>query len=416
MAREGLTMTIQLDVVVPVRNEAHSLEQSVRELYSTLGDLLHEEWRITIADNASTDATPLIARRLANEFPWVRLLELPEAGRGRALKTAWLASEAEVVAYVDVDLSTDLRALGPLVAPLITGHSDLAVGTRLTATSRVVRGIKREVISRGYNAILRYGMGLGVSDAQCGFKAMRADVAQRLLPLVDDTRWFFDTELLIIAERSGLRIHEVPVDWVDDAQSSVDVVATALDDLRGLARVARSLSNGTIPIERLYDEIGRHPLSARQPSFVGQVLRFGVIGALSTIAFAGLYLLLQSVLPAQVANFVALLATAVANTWANRAFTFGVRGRIGLARHHLQGLLVFGLAWAITASSLALLHAELPTATAQTELVVLTVANLVGTVLRFVLLRVWVFRHRAVPANPSTIVRSMTTREKVFGL
>lgn len=406
---------LQLDVVIPVHNEELGLAASVRELHATLSELLRKPWRITIADNGSTDATPLIAQGLALEFPEVTLLSVREPGRGRALKTAWLASDAEIVAYVDADLSTDLRALAPLIAPLVSGHSDLAIGTRLTPTSRVVRGAKREFISRSYNAILKYGMGVSITDAQCGFKAMRRDVAERLLPLVQDTGWFFDTELLVIAERSGLRIHEVPVDWIDDENSSVDVVTTAIADLKGLARIARSLADGTIPVETLYAEIGRHPFERPKQSFLGQVVRFALVGGASTVAYALLYLLLQTVMPAQVANFVALLSTAVANTWANRRFTFGVRGRPGAARHHVQGLVVFAIAWAITAGALGSLHAVMPAASPQLELVVLTGANLLGTAVRFVLLRVWVFRNRAVPATLSLAPRDEMSRDRVLG-
>ncbi len=171
-------------------------------------------------------------------------MRLEEKGRGRALRTVWGASDAPVLAYMDVDLSTDLAALLPLVAPLISGHSDLAIGTRLGRGSRVVRGPKREFISRCYNLLLRGTLQTGFTDAQCGFKAIRADVARRLLPLVEDTGWFFDTELLVLAERAGLRIHEVPVDWVDDPDTRVDIVATALADLRGIWRVGRALALG----------------------------------------------------------------------------------------------------------------------------------------------------------------------------
>ncbi len=151
-------------------------------------------------------------------------MRLEQKGRGRALHQVWSDSDAQVLAYMDVDLSTDLAALAPLVAPLISGHSDLAIGTRLGRGSRVVRGAKREFISRSYNLILKTTLSARFSDAQCGFKAVRADVASALLPHVADTGWFFDTELLVVAERSGLRIHEVPVDWVDDPDSTVDIV------------------------------------------------------------------------------------------------------------------------------------------------------------------------------------------------
>src|SRR2546429_6930973 len=138
---------------------------------------------------------------------------------------------------MDVDLSTDLNALPPLVAPLLSGHSDLAIGTRLARGARVVRGPRREAISRCYNLLLHATLGTGFSDAQCGFKAIRADAARALLPLTTDTGWFFDTELLVLAERAGLRIHEVPVDWIDDADSRVNIITTGLADLRGIIRL-----------------------------------------------------------------------------------------------------------------------------------------------------------------------------------
>jgi glycosyltransferase involved in cell wall biosynthesis len=233
-------MTPQLDIVVPVHNEAAALERNIRTLHSFLGTSGLPPWRITIADNASTDATEAIAAQLARELPNVSLLRLERKGRGHALRTAWLRSDAPVLAYMDVDLSTDLRALAPLVAPLLSGHSELAIGSRLAPGAEVQRGIKRELISRSYNAILRVTLRARFSDAQCGFKALRADVARDLLGDVRDDGWFFDTELLILAQRRGLRIHEVAVDWVDDPDSRVDIVRTAIDDLRGVRRLLRA--------------------------------------------------------------------------------------------------------------------------------------------------------------------------------
>lgn len=236
-----------LDVVVPVYNEERDLEPCVRRLQQHLARTFPYAFRITVADNASTDRTPEVAARLAREIEGVRHFRLEEKGRGRALRTVWSASDAPVLAYMDVDLSTDLNALLPLVAPLISGHSDLAIGSRLSRASRVVRGPKREFISRAYNLILKSSLAARFSDAQCGFKAIRRDVAERLLPMVEDTGWFFDTELLVLAERAGLRIHEVPVDWVDDPDSTVHIVRTATDDLKGVWRVGRALAVGALP-------------------------------------------------------------------------------------------------------------------------------------------------------------------------
>ncbi|MGA0568257.1 glycosyltransferase [Rathayibacter sp. KR2-224] len=391
---------LDVEVVVPVYDEERSLAAGIRALHAHLTAHLPQSWRITIADNASTDATPRIADELAAELPQVCAVHLNERGRGRALKQVWLASPAAVVAYLDVDLSTDLAAVAPLIAPLLSGHSDLAIGTRLDRASRVMRGGKREFISRGYNTMLRMA-GARFSDAQCGFKAMRTDVARRLLPLVEDTGWFFDTELLLLAERAGLRIHEVPVDWVDDPQSSVDIWATAVADMRGLCRVWWGLARGRVPVAAIYAEFGRHPYAPpTRPGFFGQVLRFGAIGVLSTAAYALLYLALQQAMTAQVANFAALLITAVANTWANRRFTFGVRGPERALAHQVQGLVVFGIAWAITSGSLSVLGALRPDASSGLQIAVLTCANLLATVVRFVLLRAWVFaRERRSPTT-----------------
>ncbi|HTZ43020.1 MAG TPA: bifunctional glycosyltransferase family 2/GtrA family protein [Jatrophihabitans sp.] len=392
------TERLMLDVTVPVFNEEADLASCVRRLHEHLDRCFPYPFRITVADNASTDGTPLVAARLAHEFAGVRYLRLEQKGRGRALSAVWQSSEAQVVAYMDVDLSTDLNALLPLVAPLISGHSDIAIGSRLSRHSRVVRGTKRELISRCYNLILRSTLLTRFSDAQCGFKAVRAEVARTLLPLVEDTGWFFDTELLVLAERAGLRIHEVPVDWVDDPDSRVDIVATAIADLRGVARVGRALATGRLPLAEIRAQLGRHPLATSAdvpPGLFRQLVRFAAIGVISTAAYLLLYLLAHPALGAQGANLVALLLTAIANTAANRRLTFGIAGRHKAGRHQLQGLVVFGLGLVLTSGSLAALHAWLPDAHRALELTVLVLANLAATVLRFVLLRGWVFRHRA---------------------
>jgi hypothetical protein len=229
-----------VEIVVPVYNEEDDLEASVRRLRSFLDTSFPFDSVVTIADNASTDTTWAIARRLAGELAGVHAVHLEQKGRGRALRTVWAASDASVLAYMDVDLATDLRALLPLVAPLVSGHSDVAIGSRLARGARVRRGPKREFISRCYNLILRTSLRSRFSDAQCGFKAVRREIARELVPIVVDNVWFFDTELLVLAERSGLRIHEVPVDWVDDPDSRVDIWRTAVDDLKGVWRLIRT--------------------------------------------------------------------------------------------------------------------------------------------------------------------------------
>ena len=174
---------------------------------------------------------------MASAYPGISVLHLEEKGRGRALKTAWLASEVEIVAYMDVDLSTNLWSFLPLVASLATGHSDVAIGSRLLRGAMVTRQWKHEVISRCYNLLIKGMFGNGFSDAQCGFKAIKRGVAQELLPQIEDEEWFFDTELLLLAEERGYRISEVPVDWVEDLDSRVDIAQTTMKDVKGLLRV-----------------------------------------------------------------------------------------------------------------------------------------------------------------------------------
>jgi putative flippase GtrA len=379
-----------LDIVVPVFNEERDLAPCVRRLFAHLSGSFPYRFRITIANNASTDGTAAVADELARAIPEVVAVHLAEKGRGRALHQVWSASDAAVFAYLDVDLSTDLNALSPLIAPLLSGHSDLAIGSRLARGARVVRGPKRELISRCYNLILRGALATRFSDAQCGFKAVRADVATKLLPHVTDTGWFFDTELLVLAERAGLRIHEVPVDWVDDPDSRVDIVSTAVADLKGIWRLTRGFASGRIPITELREQLGRN---APKAGLLSQLVRFAAVGVVSTLAYLVLYSLLRMGMGAQGANFVALGITAVGNTAANRRYTFGVRGRQGAARHQFEGLIVFGLGLALTSGSLTILHG-LTAPGRGLELAVLVLANLAATVLRFLLLRGWVFHPR----------------------
>jgi putative flippase GtrA/glycosyltransferase involved in cell wall biosynthesis len=399
------TPQVDVDIVVPVKNEEHDLEPSVTRLVEHLRRAFPFSTRVTIADNGSCDGTWPAACALAARYPEVRAVHLDIPGRGRALHEIWSSSDAEVLAYMDVDLSTDLNALLPLVAPLLSGHSDVAIGTRLARGSRVVRGPKREIISRSYNLLLRTTLGAEFSDAQCGFKAIRADQARQLLPLVEDKGWFFDTELLVLAERAGLRIHEVPVDWIDDADSRVNIVDTALADLRGIKRVGLGLARGRIKVPQLR-EPGIGSASGPSRGLAWQVPRFAVIGVLSTLAYIVVFLALHGFMGAQAANALSLLITAVFNTAANRRLTFGVTGRAGAAAHHFRGLIAFGVCLVLTSGALLALHAVSASPGRGVEIAVLVAANLVATALRFVLYRGWVFAEpQAAPAASLTAPR-----------
>lgn len=225
-----------VDVVIPVYNEEAVISRSVTALRDFLRENLTCSWTIVIADNASIDSTLAIAQELAAQYLDVSYLHLPEKGRGRALRKAWLESAADIVSYMDVDLSTDLRAFPRLVAAIEEGY-DIAIGTRLSSASETKRSLKREIISRCYNVLIKAMFFTRFSDAQCGFKALTRRAVQELIPLVENQEWFFDTELLILAEKKGYRIKEIPVEWVEDPDTRVNIRKTVAEDVKGLLRM-----------------------------------------------------------------------------------------------------------------------------------------------------------------------------------
>ncbi|MEU5869443.1 glycosyltransferase [Nonomuraea sp. NPDC047529] len=405
----GLTTTVE--IVLPVHNEERALPGCVDVLHDHLKRHFPFRWVITVVDNASTDRTPAVAAELAERYGGeVRVLRLERKGRGLALRTAWTRSQADVVAYMDVDLSTGLDALLPLTASLVNGHSDVAIGSRLARGARTLRGPRREIISRAYNALIRWTHGVGFSDAQCGFKAARTAVIRPLLEKVEDDGWFFDTELLLLAEHNGLRVQEIPVDWVEDVDSRVQVLATAVEDVKGLIRVARAKASGAarVPdLPRRPRPRAAHPDAVLATGSGGgllwQVVSFGAIGVLSTLAHLGLYALLRGWLPVLPANLLALTLTTVLNTEANRRFTFTASresvARGSATRSHLLGLVVFGLYYALTSGALLGLHAIVADPPRALELTVLVGACVLGTAGRFLLLRGWVFRRAATTSE-----------------
>jgi putative flippase GtrA len=372
----------RVEITVPVYNEEHVLEGSIKRLHEYLTVRFPFDWTIVIADNASTDRTLEVACGLAERLDSVEVLHLDEKGRGRALRASWSASDAHIVCYLDVDLSTGLDALLPLVAPLVTGHSDLAVGSRLSSGSAVARRPKRELISRCYNLLLRLVFAVRFRDAQCGFKAARTEVVKQLLPAVSDDAWFFDTELLLLAEHNGLRVHEVPVDWVDDPDSRVDIRSTALDDLRGVRRMTWQFLRG-----RGHLDLGVHQRVPLRDDFGRQTVTFALIGAFSTVITLALFLALRPQLGAILANAVGFTLTTVVNFWANRRFTFRRHDASGRWWHISGSVALYVFSLALATIGLALWGGRLAT-----EVAVLVVAWSVAAVVRFVILRSWVYR------------------------
>ena len=381
---QALRRLADLDIVIPVYNEERALEPCVRRLRAYLDASVPFPAVITIADNASTDHTWAIATGLASSIPGVRAFHLDEKGRGRALRAVWSASPAAVVAYMDVDLSTDLDALLPLVAPLVSGHSDVAIGTRLARNAQVVRWPKRELISRSYNLLVRTALHNRFSDAQCGFKAMRRDAADRLLPLVVDNEWFFDTELLVLAERNGLRVYEVPVDWVDDPDSRVHLTSTAMGDLKGIGRLLRGFTTGH----------GSPPVttgpSTRRHLDGAELARFAGVGLVSTACYALLFLLLRPAVGVLAANLMALAVCTVGNTAAHGRITFGAETPIGWRTQLLGNGVVFVTTALLTTAALAL--AVEATGAAWALVVALMIGTALAALVRFVVLKAWLFR------------------------
>jgi cellulose synthase/poly-beta-1,6-N-acetylglucosamine synthase-like glycosyltransferase len=383
---------VDVEIVVPVYNEAPQLAERIIALRTFLDESFPFQSVVTIVDNASTDNTFVVATALSDSMSGVAALHLDRKGRGFALREAWSTSRAPVVAYMDVDLSTSLEALLPLVAPLLSGHRDVAIGSRLARGARVVRGPKRELISRTYNLILRMTLRGRFSDAQCGFKALRRDAAERILPLVEDNQWFFDTELLVMAERLGLRIGEVPVDWVDDPDSRVHIVSTATDDLRGIWRMLVRRPKGL-------------PRATVREVTSDQLLRFAGVGLVSTLGYLFLFVAWRPVLGAFAANAVAMALATLFNTAVHKELARGVDGQSRHARMALVTALLYMVSLAFTSLGLVVAQWVAPSALLA-EVVGLTLANMVAAVFRFSVLRAWVFRPRTRAAAHSLEVSS----------
>jgi glycosyltransferase involved in cell wall biosynthesis len=376
-----------VEIAIPVYNEEEVIEASVRRLRAYLDESFPFSASIVMVDNASEDRTWEVITKLCDELPGVHGIHLDQKGKGHAIRAAWTASRSPVVAYMDADLSTHLDGLLPLVAPLLSGHSEVAIGSRIAPGARVLRGAKREFISRGYNLMLRGVLRCRFSDAQCGFKAMRRDAVEPLLELIEDEHWFFDTELLIQAQRSGLRIHEVSVDWIDDPDSRVNIGGAMRDDLQGVWRLARQRPDGNkVPT-------AKSPLaSASTFKDHGELARYTSVGIISSFAYLALFFLLRNTLGMFAANVVAAAATSIGNTLAHVLFTFRTK-QIGLARRAIAvGAISFAVGIGLTTAALAAAFAVGSTSpTAEGVAIIAGIAAASGV--RFILLREWVFRN-----------------------
>ena len=360
-------------------NEHVVLRSSIERIVAYLATLPYS-WRVTIVDNGSTDGTWQIATELAGSIPGVRALRLAERGRGRALRAAWCDSDAGVVAYTDIDLSFGLNGFLPLVSALLTGHSDVAIGSRVNLTSRVARIPKREVISHIYNLLLRVATECGFSEAQSGFKAARAEVARELAPRVRAQKWFFDTEMLLLAEQEGLRIHEVAVDYVDDLDSRVNVRATGNENLLGLTRLTT---------ERLRRRPSGRPAAA--------LACYLLLGVATIVLHAGLFLAMDGSQGAVAANALALSVATVVGTLVTRVVVFGRTNRVRWLRDGSQARVFFAAALVATSLAIGAIDAasDSPRAAA---VIIIVVIDLVALVARSALAWAWIFQAKPPPS------------------
>lgn len=239
-------------IALPVYNEEEQLEKSVVALSNFIKNQTQYDWKIFIADNASTDNTSEIARRLAEQNEHVNYVRISEKGRGRALRKIWSEFEYDIGCYMDIDLSTNLDALPKLIETTDSGPADITIGSRLIPDARVKRNFKREIISRIYNRIIHIMFNPSFKDAQCGFKAIRYSTAKKLLPLIENTNWFFDTELLLLADHYKYAIFEIPVEWIDDLGTTVNIFKTAIEDMRGLKRMKKKFKKESKVKKRNY--------------------------------------------------------------------------------------------------------------------------------------------------------------------
>lgn len=355
-----------VDIVLPVYNEEKDLRKSVEHLIGFLRENNPHgyDYQIIIADNNSTDSTPTIGTKLQDDYDIVKYHYIPRKGRGFALHEVWDASTADVISYMDIDLSTDLRALDDLITPLILNKADVSYGSRLSQTSKVKgRKVSREILSRGYNFLLKSVLSAQFNDAQCGFKALRNDAWKELSPQITDNEWFFDTELLYVAQQEQYRLNDVPVFWTDDPNSTVHVGSTVIKDLIGM--------------KNLYTKY--KPQSLARKLFI-----FCIIGALTTVGFGLTYFFLRFFMGAEYSNLVSLISMTLLNIFLNKIWTFR-KGDGHNILDYVLALITFALSWAISSGGLYLLHLSHWTLSRTEESLYAVGLQFFATIIKFVL-------------------------------
>ncbi len=351
-------------LVVPIFNEEKVLEQSINSIVNFLDTETNYNYTVLIADNQSTDQSPIIGAYLSENYSKVEYVRIPRKGRGLALHTVWKETDAEILVYVDVDLSSPLEYLPDIIDPIIFDETDVSFGSRLLKPGKAIeRSLKREITSRGYNFLLQFVLDAKFKDAQCGFKAIKKTVFDEIEPELVNEKWFFDSEVLILSQYKGYRLKEVPIIWTDDPDSKVKMASTVVDNVKNVIRVYKK----------------HFPNSLFTKLFL-----FGFIGVLSTLGHALLFALLRLIMPAQFSNFLALLVMTVLNTVANKKFSFRDNNKMSALNMVLINVVSFVIFWFTTGGSLWMLHdVFLVEEDIPLESSIVIVSSLVGTVLKF---------------------------------
>lgn len=352
-------------LVIPIYNEEKIIENTVRETIKYLNENTKYSYILVVADNASTDSSPEIVKNLQKEIPFLEYVRLPKKGRGLALHTVWKDFNAEVVAYMDADLSSPLTSLPNIIDPILNNESDVTFGSRLLPPGQAInRKGKRELTSQGYNFLLQFILGATFKDAQCGFKAISKEKFNQVEEEIKNQNWFYDTELLLISQYKGLRLKEVPITWVDDPDSSVKVFKTIVENLK---------------------EMGRVYFTYRPESVFIKLFKFAIIGVLSTVGTALLFFLLRFVLDPQLANIVSLSTATILNTIANKRFAFKNKTKDPWGKTIIISAISFLLFWIPTAGSLWLLHNFFGVEDNYAlETFIVMVASFFGTLMKFI--------------------------------
>jgi len=233
-------------VVLPARNEELIIRDNVLRLYEYMqGAFPNDDWKIVVSDNNSSDRTAEIVKELAEKHARIEYLLVTVVGKGAAVKNAWEKYSSDVYMFMDSDLATDIHGIPMLVEPLRLETSDIACGSRFLRESAVERSLIRRVTSFGYRLVVKLLLSIKVRDLPCGFKAINEKAKKALLSKIESDGWFFDSELIILGEKLGLRVQEIPVRWREPIEtgrkSKVKIISLSIEYVKEVVKIRKRL-------------------------------------------------------------------------------------------------------------------------------------------------------------------------------